>query len=92
MLNDWSDAEVVQILRSIRDACAPDSKVLISENLLPDEPPLKLAAIDVWMLNFGGKRRNKGNFGELARRAGFELSSIAEDEKTKSAVLELVVV
>lgn len=90
VLNDWPDAEVVQVLSHVRNACAPDSRLLISENLLPDQPSLNLAAADIWLMNFGGKRRNERIFTEVAERAGFKVSSIAKDAKTNSAVLELL--
>lgn len=50
VLNDWPDDECVQILSKIRTACAPDSRVLICENLSPGEPLLGSAAIDLWMI------------------------------------------
>ncbi|OAA50380.1 O-methyltransferase [Metarhizium rileyi] len=90
VLNDWPDDEAVQILRHVRKACSPDSRLLISENLLPNEPSLKLAAIDVWFMNFGGKRRNERHFKEIGARAGFKISNIFRDLKADSAVLELV--
>lgn len=78
------------MLSNVRKACASDSKLLISENLLPDQPSLNLAAADVWLMNFGGKRRNERIFTEVAEKAGFKISSIAKDSKTNSAVLELL--
>jgi hypothetical protein len=89
-LNDWPDEEVVQILSHVREACVSDSRLLISENLLPDEPSLNLAAADVWLMNFGGKRRNERIFNEVATTAGFKISSISKDSKSNSAVLELL--
>ncbi|KAI3325385.1 S-adenosyl-L-methionine-dependent methyltransferase [Xylariaceae sp. AK1471] len=43
----------LRFLSNVHAACARDSKVLISEQLLPDVPSLDLAAFDIWMLNFG---------------------------------------
>lgn len=90
VLNDWPDDECVQILSKIRTACAPDSRVLICENLSPGEPLLGSAAIDLWMMNFGGKRRNENMFGELASRADFRISSVAEDKATNMGVVEML--
>lgn len=89
VLNDWPDDECVQVLSRIRNACAPDSRVLISENLLPGEPLLGSAAIDLWMMNFGGKRRNENMFRELASRAGFRISSVAKDKATNMGMVEM---
>lgn len=90
VLNDWPDDECVTILKNIREACASDSRLLISENLLPDEPSVSLAAADLWMMNFAGKRRNVRMFNDLASRSGFEISSIAKDKTSNSAVIEML--
>ncbi|RAL11486.1 S-adenosyl-L-methionine-dependent methyltransferase [Aspergillus homomorphus CBS 101889] len=90
VLNDWGDDDCVQILKSIRQACAPDSRILISENLLPDEPSLGVAGIDLWMMNFGGKRRNEKMFGDLASQAGLRVSAVAKHDATSMGVVEMV--
>lgn len=90
VLNDWPDDECVTILKNIREACASDSRLLISENLLPDEPSVSLAAADLWMMNFAGKRRNVRMFNDLAARSGFEIASIAKDKTSNSAVIEML--
>ena len=78
------------ILSHVRAACATDSKVLISEQLLPHEPSIDLAATDIWMMNFGGKRRNERMFSEIASRAGLKICSIFRDKMSDSAVIEMV--
>ncbi|KAH6874085.1 O-methyltransferase-domain-containing protein [Thelonectria olida] len=90
VLNDWPDDECVIILGKIRAACALDSRVLISENLLPDTPSVPLAAADLWMMNFAGKRRNERMFNEIASRAGFRVSSISRDKTSNSAIIEML--
>ncbi|KAF4454154.1 equisetin N-methyltransferase [Fusarium austroafricanum] len=90
VLNDWPDDECVIILKNIREVCTPDSRVLISENLLPDQPSVSLAAADLWMMNFAGKRRNERMFNDLASRAGFKVCSISKDKTSTSAVVEMV--
>ncbi|KUI55349.1 Demethylsterigmatocystin 6-O-methyltransferase [Cytospora mali] len=91
VLNDWPDDDVVNIFGQIRAACAPDSRVLVSEQLVPDSPSLMMGALDIFMMNFGGKRRNERQYGELAERAGFRLSSVSRHGSSDSAVIELVV-
>ncbi|KUI67830.1 Demethylsterigmatocystin 6-O-methyltransferase [Cytospora mali] len=91
VLNDWPDDDVVNIFGQIRAACAPDSRVLVSEQLVPDGPSLMMGALDLFMMNFGGKRRNERQYGELAERAGFRVSSVSRHESSDSAVIELVV-
>ncbi|GJP95643.1 hypothetical protein CBS63078_8377 [Aspergillus niger] len=91
VLNDWPDEDCVTILRRIRDAAAPDSRVLISEQILQEEPSLAVAALDLWMLNFGGKRRSEGMFGELAQRTGWKVNGVFRDKESDTGVVELVV-
>lgn len=90
MLNDWPDEECVQILSRIRHACAAHSRVVIAENLLPDKPSLGSAGIDLWMMNFGGKRRNEEMFKGLASKAGFKISAVSKDEMTNMGVVEML--
>ncbi|KAL4971412.1 O-methyltransferase-domain-containing protein [Aspergillus desertorum] len=90
VLNDWSDAECVTILRQIRSACAGDSRVLISENLLPEQPSLAIAGVDLFLMNIGGKRRSEGMFAELASEAGFKIQSISRGANSDDAVIEMV--
>lgn len=89
-MNDWPDNECVQILRKIRHACAAHSRVIISENLLPEKPSLGFAGLDLWMMNFGGKRRNEAMFKDLASRAGFKVSAVSKDEPTSMGVVEML--
>ncbi|KAF7155445.1 hypothetical protein CNMCM5623_007516 [Aspergillus felis] len=90
VLNDWPDGDCVIILRHIREACEPDSRVLVSEQLLPPEPSLDISAGDLWMMNFGGKRRSGRMFSELALKAGLRVSSISKEDSSNSAVIEMV--
>lgn len=93
VLNDWPDSDVINIFGQIRAACAPDSRVLVSEQLVFDDAPpsLMTGALDLFMMNFGGKRRSERQYAELAARAGFRVSSVARHGASDSAVIELVV-
>lgn len=91
MLNDWPDDDCVTILRQIRSVAAPDSRVLISEQILRDNPTLKVAALDLFMMNFGGKRRSERLFREIAERAGWMVSRVLRDWDSESGVVELLV-
>lgn len=92
VLNDWPDEACLGILSRLREACAPDSRVLVAENLLPDQPSdsIDLCAIDLFMMNFGGKRRTRDHYAQLASRAGFRISSVSKDESSNFAVIEMV--
>ncbi|KAJ6787098.1 hypothetical protein PWT90_10938 [Aphanocladium album] len=90
VLNDWSDKEAIEILQHVRDACVADSVVLVSEQLLPDEPSLDLAAMDVFIINYGGKRRTRAMFEKLAGAAGLKVVSVSVDKATGQAMIEMV--
>ncbi|KAL4880558.1 S-adenosyl-L-methionine-dependent methyltransferase [Aspergillus karnatakaensis] len=90
VLNDWSDSECVIILQHIRDACAGDSHVLISESLLAGEPTMLAAGVDLFMMNVGGKRRTEGMFAALAEQAGFKIQAVYRDSGDfDNAVIQL---
>lgn len=90
VLNDWPDEDCVKILSHVRDVCADDSRVLISEQIIPEEPSLDLAAFDIWMMNFAGKRRNERLFEGIARRAGLKITAATRDEDSGSGIIEMV--
>jgi hypothetical protein len=78
VLNDWPDEACVTILRHLHDACAPDSHVLVAENLVSEQASefVGHCAIDLFMMNFGGKRRTQKGYARLAEEAGFRVCSI----------------
>lgn len=91
VLNDWPDKDVINILSQISAAAAPDSRVLISEQIITDAPSQMMGAVDLFFMNFGGKRRSERHYGELAAKAGLRLSSFSRHGTSDSAVIELVV-
>lgn len=90
VLNDWPDDYCVTILKHIRSVAAPDSRVLISEQIAQDPPTLDVAALDLFLMNIAGKRRNERMFRTIAERAGWKLRKIWMDKKSDSGVVELV--
>ena len=90
VLNDWPDNDCIQVLRHIRDVCAPDSRILIVEELLVPKPsPLSLTQ-DIFMLNLGGKRRSERMFQELGAQAGWRVKGTFMTDKSDCGVVELV--
>jgi C-methyltransferase len=73
VLHDWPDAECVAILRAIRAAAGAGAKVLVIENVLPDDgddPGGR--ALDIVMLAItGGRERTAQRMGELLTSCGF---------------------
>ncbi|CEJ94166.1 hypothetical protein VHEMI09715 [[Torrubiella] hemipterigena] len=90
VLNDWSDADCVKILSHLRNACVADSRILISEQLIPEQPSLDLAAFDIWMFNFSGKRRNEKLFQDIATKAGLRISNVSRDDDSGGGIIEMV--
>lgn len=57
--------------------------------LLSDATPLNLSQ-DIFLLNWGGKRRNEKMFQELASSAGLSVKGAYRDEKSDCGVIELI--
>lgn len=89
VLNDWPDEDCVKILSIVRAACSADSKVLVSEALLPEPPGIDIAAADIWMMNFGGKRRTESAYMQIASRAGLRVTGVFRHNASDSAILEM---
>ncbi len=75
ILHDWDDEHCLAILRAIRQAMGPHSKLLVIERLIPDIPgPEWTKVLDVHMLAlFGGKQRSSSEYEELFIQAGLQL-------------------
>ncbi|KAM0715752.1 hypothetical protein Q7P37_008266 [Cladosporium fusiforme] len=84
-LHDWPDEVCVQILRNVTVAMAADSRLLIVEGLLPEDPQLDLGGLmcfqDMLMLCMGGKERTEEGFGRLAAEAGLVIERVWEGEE-----------
>jgi len=64
---------------------------LVVEYLRKEEPELVMSAVDMFILNIGGKVRSEAMFRELASKAGFEVRSVTADKGVESgcAVIEM---
>jgi hypothetical protein len=78
ILHDWSDDECVAILRRVREAMAPDGRVVVVEMLITDGgPPSPAPLLDLNMLvMLTGKERTAAEFGALFAKAGLALSGV----------------
>ena len=74
VLHNWDDAAVVRMLRNVREAAAPDARVLAVEFVLPEEPRFTYASLmDLNMLVLtGGRERTAAEHAALQREAGLE--------------------
>jgi hypothetical protein len=78
ILHDWTDAQSETILRNVRAAIRPGGRVVIIENLLPEqvEPhPGYLMDLNMMVMT-GGRERSAGDFRALLERTGFQVESV----------------
>lgn len=94
VLHDWDDDAVVRILQTIAAAMSPDSTLLISGWVLPDdaEPYPVGRSVDLQMLlvTDGGRERTEADYRVLLARAGLELRRVLRAEPVLPTLLEVV--
>jgi O-methyltransferase domain len=78
ILHDWSDEEAITILRNCRRAMSPQSKVLVSEQLiLPEEQGKFAKLLDLHMLvELRGRGRTQEEFSTLFDEASLKLTRV----------------
>jgi SAM-dependent methyltransferase len=78
ILHDWPDREALAILRACRASLAPGGRLLVLEQVVPDEPgPSFAATLDLLMLVLlGGRERSAAEWEALLRGGGFGLVRI----------------
>ena len=92
-LHDWPDATCVRMLNCVASAMAPDSRLLIAEALLPEDPSEAMGGLmgiqDMLMLCIGGKERTAEGFERIVQEAGLVVERIWEGDGTgRFVVLE----
>ncbi len=78
ILHDWGDEQAADILRNCRRSLAPDGRLLVFEQVLPDGDERSYGKhLDLIMLALlGGKERTETEWRALLREGGFELKGI----------------
>ena len=78
VLHDWDDENSVRILRAVRAAAAPQSRLLVIETLVAEEPgPHFGKLVDIIMLAVtGGRERTESQFAALLATTGFRLERV----------------
>jgi hypothetical protein len=78
IMHDWQDPQAIAILKNIRKAIAPESSVVLIEEIIPDTPELTWGKwIDLHMLTItGGRERTISEYTELFAKSGFELDKV----------------
>jgi hypothetical protein len=78
IIHDWTDEESMRILKSVRAAVKPDSKLLLIELVVgaPNEgPQTKFMDLNMLVLP-GGRERTEQEFAQLYEAAGFRLTQV----------------
>ncbi|KAF6828292.1 o-methyltransferase [Colletotrichum plurivorum] len=75
-IHDYGEEVAVKMMRHLRDAMAPDSKLLIAECVMGDPPTSFETMMDFIMIDLGGKERTAKEWAELAARAGLRVENI----------------
>ena len=76
ILHDWADDDAVRILRGVRAAMAPDSRLLVLDAVVgpPNEDPL-VKFMDLMMLvSAGGRERTEAEWGQLLAAGGLAVA------------------
>jgi O-methyltransferase domain len=75
VIHDWSDADSISILKAIRQVAPPHAKLLLIEEMVPDDSgPAWAKMLDIHMLTLiGGKQRTRQEYEVLFHAAGFSL-------------------
>jgi hypothetical protein len=75
VIHDWGDAESVAILKAIRRVAPTHARLLVIEQIVPDDPgPHWSKILDIHMLVLlGGKQRTRQEYETLFIEAGFVL-------------------
>ena len=90
IIHDWSDEHCRNILRLIRAELPPHGRLLVCEQVMPEEPgpaPAKMLDIEMLVMTVGGKERTPREFGELFASAGLKLGRIVTTP-TPTCVIE----
>jgi O-methyltransferase domain len=75
IIHDWGDQEAVAILQAIRRAAPSHAKLLLIEQMVPDDPgPHWSKMVDIHMLTLvGGRQRTHQEYAALLGQADFAL-------------------
>jgi SAM-dependent methyltransferase len=78
IVHDWSDEDVLKILRNCRRAIQPDGRLLLIEAVLKgaNEPDPGKGLDLIMLVLLQGRERTEAEFGALLRDAGFSLMRV----------------
>ena len=89
VVHDWDDARAIEILARVRAALGPNAKVLIAEQVLPEDGrPFFGKLLDIEMLVLaGGRERTRGEYEALLDAAGLRLERVVPT-RTQTSLIE----
>lgn len=75
--HDLSDENLVRVLRRCGEVMAPDSRVLIADNVLPEKGAKGLSGLmDMMMMVIAGKERTERDFVRVCKDAGLVVEKV----------------
>ncbi|MBC3193036.1 methyltransferase [Pseudonocardia sp. C8] len=89
VLHDWTDDECRALLRNVRVATPPEARVLVLEQVLPDDAPGEPGPVlyDLHMLvGTGGRERTAAEYTELLDDAGFRVEAVVPTAGPRSVI------
>lgn len=89
VLHDWNDERCDALLRNVRSASGPDDRLLIVEQVLPDDGPGEPgpALYDLHMLvGHGGRERTAAQYAALLGDAGFRVEAVVPTAGPRSVI------
>ena len=92
IFHDWSDDVSVAILRNTVPAMSPRSRILITDNVVPEMGASRHMALqDINMMSFGGMERTQLQWESLLGRAGLSIKKIWAGDGNLHNVIEATV-
>ncbi|KAI5468077.1 O-methyltransferase [Mariannaea sp. PMI_226] len=88
-LHDYNDETCITILNHVSNAMAPDSRLLIVEQIMNDPPSQFDASFDIVMMTIGGKERSVQQFKALLHETGLRMLKIHGPD-SRISVIECV--
>lgn len=86
ILHDWSDNDSRKILSAVIPAMTADSRIIISECVIPDEKPSRHEVWrDIQMLIIAGVERTESMWAKLLHSVGLKIEGIYKAEGSSTA-------
>ena len=84
VMHDWLDPEASRILKQIKPAMGPDSRIIVADMVIPERPTLSDAHavwLDLMLMTINGMERTKADWERLAELSGLKLVRLWHDSE-----------